>query len=185
MATARKPKSGAKKKPAAKASKKKPAKKKAAAKAKPKAKPAPPPDPDPEKMPECYGDKDRLDPGDPECIACPSMDGCADEVALSPIPAREPEPEPEPVKGGPVTTDDLPKSEKKPPRRARPPVAPGAGLAVPDGGAVVTLLRGASDTPFLGGPKFLNGHSQTVRDPKQVAALKLNPRYSVVTAEDQ
>jgi len=160
MAT-RKPKSGAKKKPAAKASKK--------------------PKPKPEK-PECFADASKLDPADPDCLGCEQFDACSDEVSLSTVPEPEPEEKPdakpEPASGA-ITTDALPPKPSAP-RRSRPPVDPMASAVPPENGAVVMLLKGASDSPS-GGQKFVRNKPVTVYDQRLISLLKGNPRYSVVT----
>lgn len=160
MAT-RKPKSGAKKKPAAKASK---------SKSKSKSKPA------------CFADADKLDPADPDCLECEHFEACSDEVSLSKVPEPEPEPEEKPdakLAAGAITTDSLPPKPGTP-RRSRPPVDPMAGAVPPENGAVVMLLKGASDSPS-GGQKFVRNKPVTVYDQRLIALLKGNPRYSVVT----
>jgi len=165
MAT-RKPKSGAKKKPAAKASK-------------------------PEK-PECYGDAEKLDPSDLDCLECDTFEACSDAVSLSQVPEpesepepeledetqAEPEPKPEP-KPSAITTSDLPPKPGAP-RRARPPVDPMSGVKPPEHGAVVMLLVGASDS-LAGGQRFVRNKPVTIYDQRLIACLEGNPRYSVVT----
>ena len=114
----------------------------------------------PAKKKECFGDPNVLKPDRPECLECADFDACGEQATLAMAENAK--------KDAPDT--QVPKNKKKLSQKVVP--------------YRITLNVGMSDTPFPG-VRFERFKPQVTTNGKLIAAVKGNPRYSVVKLEGE